>query len=142
MKPNQPTPNASGNSAEGRRSVRRLIQIAACLVGLLCLGTLVSVFLSTQPQTSSPESLAQPETSPSAAMARPSVGSAHAVSASAVAPSARAHFPEPEPAMRQLVDKLVNLEAPDGVWTDELTAAWKQKLQQLIQQGAAGVPAI
>src|SRR5262249_37950705 len=52
--------------------------------------------------------------------------------------------PEPSAYTRQLVNNLFNLDqgAAGLPKPAEQVAAWKQNLQQLIQQGAAGVPAI
>ena len=50
--------------------------------------------------------------------------------------------PEPTPESRRLVASLVYLEIGQGGLTPEQAAAWKQSLQQLIEQGPAGVAAI
>ncbi len=50
--------------------------------------------------------------------------------------------PESSPLTRQLVDALSRLDQFNGPLTPEKVAEWKQNLQMLIQQGAAGVPAI
>jgi hypothetical protein len=60
----------------------------------------------------------------------------------AATPSAAAipRGPEPTPETRRLVSMLANLDL--NTLTPETAAAWKQNLQQLIQNGAAAVPAI
>ena len=50
--------------------------------------------------------------------------------------------PEPSPATRALVTTLTQLDLSQGPLTPEKAAEWKQNLQQLVGQGAAGVPAI
>ena len=50
--------------------------------------------------------------------------------------------PDPSPYARQLVNNLVNLEPAAPPRTPEQIAAWKQNLQQLVQQGAVSLPAI
>ena len=49
---------------------------------------------------------------------------------------------EPTPFTRQLVAGLTQLDLRGGAVTPQQSAQWKQNLQQLVQQGAAGVPAI
>jgi hypothetical protein len=49
---------------------------------------------------------------------------------------------EPSAQTRDLVTSLTKLEVGEGGLTPEQTAAWKQNLRQLIQQGGAAVPAI
>jgi HEAT repeat protein len=49
---------------------------------------------------------------------------------------------EPTPQTRQLVSSLVKLEPQNGILTDDFAKRWKQNLQQLVQQGSAGIPAI
>jgi len=55
---------------------------------------------------------------------------------------APAPMPEPSPQSRQLVASLSNLEQVGRSMTTEQAAAWKQNLQQLVQQGSDSVPAI
>jgi hypothetical protein len=50
--------------------------------------------------------------------------------------------PVPTAETRQLVALLSRLDAAKSPWTPEVAVKWKENLQQLIQQGAAGVPAI
>jgi PBS lyase HEAT-like repeat-containing protein len=50
--------------------------------------------------------------------------------------------PQPTPEARRLVDRLIHLEPSGGSLTEEQAAAWKQNLQDLIVQGAAGAAAI
>src|SRR6266850_1771798 len=50
--------------------------------------------------------------------------------------------PEPSPYTRDLVNKLFKLDQSGVPQTPEQVTAWKQNLQQLVQQGAASVPAI
>src|SRR5260370_24043955 len=50
--------------------------------------------------------------------------------------------PEPSPYTRDLVNKLFKLDQGATPQTPEQVAAWKQDLRQLVQQGAAAVPAI
>jgi hypothetical protein len=56
-----------------------------------------------------------------------------------VAPSKR---PVPSAHTRQLVAALSRLETAKAPWTSEEAVKWKETFQQLVQQGAAGVPAI
>ena len=60
----------------------------------------------------------------------------------ALAPAPTVSRPEPSVYTRQLVAALTNLDFKAGPLTPEKTAAWRQALQQLTQQGAAAVPAI
>jgi HEAT repeat protein len=52
--------------------------------------------------------------------------------------------PQAEPTLqtRQLVSGLVKLEPQNGILTDDYAKRWKQNLQQLVQQGSTGIPAI
>jgi hypothetical protein len=50
--------------------------------------------------------------------------------------------PAPSPYTRQLVNNLVNLPQAGAPITLEQVTAWKQNLQQLVQQGPAALPAI
>jgi hypothetical protein len=50
--------------------------------------------------------------------------------------------PEPAPYTRQLVAGLTQIDLKAGKMTPEQAGQWKQGLQQVIQQGAAAVPAI
>jgi len=50
--------------------------------------------------------------------------------------------PEPSPYTRDLINKLFKLDQGAVPQTPEQVAAWKQDLRQLVQQGAAAVPAI
>jgi hypothetical protein len=50
--------------------------------------------------------------------------------------------PVPTAETRQLVALLSRLDSAKTPWTPQDAVKWKEKLQQLIQQGAAGVPAI
>lgn len=49
---------------------------------------------------------------------------------------------EPTPFTRQLVTSLTQLDIRGGAVTPEQAVQWKQGMQQLVQQGAAAVPAI
>jgi hypothetical protein len=50
--------------------------------------------------------------------------------------------PEPSPVTRDLVNRISNLDQNSIPRTGEQVNAWKQNLQQLVQQGSAAVPAI
>jgi hypothetical protein len=50
--------------------------------------------------------------------------------------------PEPSPLTRELVAGIANLDPARGPITPEQAEQWKQRLGALVQQGAAGVPAI
>ena len=54
----------------------------------------------------------------------------------------KAQLPEPSPFTRQLVANLAQFDFSHGPMTKEQVEAWKQGLQQLGQQGSAGVAAI
>jgi hypothetical protein len=60
------------------------------------------------------------------------------------APAAQPAPPRPEPTAytRQLVTSLTQIDFRSGAMTPEQAGQWKQGLQQLVQQGAATVPAI
>jgi len=49
---------------------------------------------------------------------------------------------EPAPETRRLVQNLVHLESEGGILAAERVATWKKSWQELVQQGAAAVPAI
>jgi HEAT repeat protein len=137
---NKPAPEGDTNRANaGSARLRRRIQIVAAIIGLLLLGALARSFLPAGPRSPVPTEAvgahAQvPDIQP--------ITSGGAVVAERNSSVTRVPAPNPSPALRELVDHLVVLEATGGVWTDELTAAWKRNLQQLIQQGAGAVPAI
>jgi hypothetical protein len=85
--------------------------------------------------SASPVETAQPLPPPPAATSSISPPAA----AAAVQPTLH---PEPSPETRQLVNNLVKLQPQNGTLTDEFAKGWKQNLQQLVQQGASGIPAI
>src|SRR6266404_3968165 len=61
-KPDQKVCTRSTN--KGTTSMRRWIQVVACIIGLLSLGTLVRVFLSTGPLKPSPDAQVDPPAEP------------------------------------------------------------------------------
>jgi hypothetical protein len=141
-KPEQPI----SNSINRIPRLRRCIQIGACLIGLLSLGTLVHILLPPPSQKPSPGAQDEEPIAPqkSAATATlPSAAQANVAAerrGSAAQATHTSSLPPPTPVLRQLVGNLVNLEA--GTWTEEQVAAWKQNYQQLIKQGSDAVPAI
>jgi len=80
----------------------------------------------------------------------PSLASAHETVNAEVSPalpviSQRAQpvvFGNPTAETRELVQNLVQLQATDGVLTQEQAAEWKENLHKLIMQGAVAVPAV
>lgn len=139
----QPTPQPQRTN-----SVRLLFLLASFAV---CIGTVVAGLLwlrgqraaSAAAQSEAAQEQAQAETqtgSPTPSVA-PQRGGATA--SGPRAPSALlALQPEPTPALRQLVNGLVNLDTHGGPMTPEQAATWKENFKLLLEQGSAALPAI
>jgi len=142
-KPDQQT--ATSNNEKAAR-FRRWIQIAACVIGVLALATLVSIFFSDRPQKPSSEAQGDQPGDQQNSEAVPPPNRARAdgqpVLHQPAQPMNSAFQVPPSAGSVQLVNSLVNIDSSTGQWTEEQAAAWKQGLQRLIQQGAEAVPAI
>lgn len=139
-------------------------RVAAWLLGVVCLGSVLVVLLhgwgpkaTPDTQPAAPESqplvrpTAPPKTEPpkeaAAATVRNEAANSSVSAKSPVVsrPAQPAQLPlqaEPSPLTRQLVSRLCPLDPAAGPITAERAAEWKQNLQQLVQQGASAVPAI
>jgi len=154
--------NKNGASPEGARHGARP-RVVIIVVVLSCVAAIVVL----RPKKSAPNSATAPQepsqTAPAVptkvasagsqadeslpiqvsneSAASPTLGRATVQKRVAAEPVA-APRPEPSPYTRQLVNNLVNL-GQDGVpKTPEQINAWRQNLQQLVQQGASALPAI
>jgi hypothetical protein len=141
-------------------SLNRSIRIGAGLVTAVAVGALLVVlFIEQKPKLveeagPSPEPTAQhditppppPTESPQPLSQAPAANSTSSIRSSTPAavpqPVAQPVRPEPTPETRQLVNSLVKLQPQNGVLSEEFAKGWKQNLQQLVQQGPAGIPAI
>jgi hypothetical protein len=126
-------------------SRRSKFQIAAWLVGLACFGALIAMFLPDRaPRESQNSAPAEPQSVLGARSTTPQrTGAAKASATSGQRSALLEHtFPKPTLGTSQMVSRLVNLETTDGVMTEEQVAGWKERMKQLVQQGADAVPAI
>lgn len=136
------------NSNDKSARLRRWIQIAGGVIGVVSVATLVSIFFSAGPQKPAPDAQADPPVEQQNSDAVPASSSPSV----AVVVKPIVHQPAqpmystfqvpPSAGSLQLVSTLVNFESPAPEWTDEQKATWKQRLQQLVQQGSGAVPAI
>jgi hypothetical protein len=143
---NPDTPSAN-NANKNLPSLRRWTQIIACLIGVLSVATLVSIFLSARlpkpsPDAQTGEPAEQQNSETATTPSHPAGPAGQPAMHQPAQPMYSAFQVAPSAGSRQLVNSLVNPESSISEWTDEQKAAWKQRLQQLIQQGAEAVPAI
>ena len=140
--------------------VRSWVRIASVLLILICVGSIALILKNRyEPEASSRlktelvpavgENTVQPQ--PAELVSEPaSIGtgivSANLPAVAQPVPAAlstpQVTVPEPSPESRQLVNRLSRPGQVGQPLTAEQAAEWKQSLQQLIQQGASGVPAI
>ncbi len=153
----------NSNDVGPREPVRKSFLLVIVLVGLVAVGGAIAFFAKRGPAAKSPTESAEAtpaghlppkrvRSSGDAAPAQPTPLPPESVSANpaAVAPPAAPQpplspappRPEPSPYTRQLVNSLTQLDWARGPLTAEQAAEWKNSLQQLVQQGAAAVPAI
>ena len=150
------------------QAIRPSVLIATVLLALACLATGVVFWMKgplskAAPEPPPPAQQSQQDSSHNAVASVPTDENVPVLVANGVAaaaPSGRSALitkrpppssappapavarPEPSPYARQLVNNLVNLEPAALPKTPEQIAAWKQNLQQLVQQGAVSLPAI
>jgi hypothetical protein len=140
------------SNADTGLSFRRSVRIVLGLVAAVSAGVLLASLwpkenLNVTPDTGAvSESTTRQDTAPTAEATQPVSGkqssnSSTRRSAPAQAVQAVVHA-EPTPETRQLVNSLVKLQPENGILTDEFAKEWKQNLQQLVQQGHVGIPAI
>ena len=124
--------------------VQPWLRPAPCLVALVCLAGVVVLLLPRRAPKRAQDSQAAGPRGPSVTQSdtpqRPAPASP--VQTGQPPPALPSIFPQPTLAARQLVNSLINPVSTGGAMTPEHIAAWKQRLQQLIQLGADGVPAI
>lgn len=162
MKQNPDDIGAGKHSASAREPAARFGVVVIILAVILLGGAVIVYMIGKRPRTG-PEYGAAPEPStqqlpvkeapvvvapvaeapvPSVkASSKPTVTSQAPQSAAPSVPAAPS-LPEPTAHTRQLVTTLSRLDLSSGVITPERADEWKLTLQQLVQQGAAAVPAI
>jgi hypothetical protein len=137
----EPTKPGHGvHSTDADCSVRPSMRRAAWLLGLLCLGLLAVVWFARRPAGQSAQ-----DTTPAPSegvVLTPSTTPQRAQATAGQPTQPQTLFVEPAADMRQLVNRLVNLQPAGGMLPEEQAAAWRTNLQQLLGQGAAAVPAI
>jgi len=133
---------------------RHLIRLGAGLLLIVCLVSIAAALWPARIPNAAPvpESASSTpghsaeEPNSQVASSRPNTFGAASSLASAAASPAQTPAPgrqlQPTPESRRLVQSLVHLDSTDGSLTAEQAPAWKQNLQQLVQQGALAVPAI
>ncbi len=151
--------NSGAPSGRPEPAVRPAFRLA--LIGLLAVGTLagVAVYLkqrsansaALKPAPGAPSEEELPTFTQAGAPIKPVVKESTVIDVAAKTPSypgptaairPSVPQPEPNPQSRQLVASLSRLDQLGRSMTAEQAADWKQNLQQLVQQGKDGVPAI
>lgn len=160
------TPNARNNPAASgtdspQEPARRSVRITVLLVGVLALGVVIALKNlrpngdQTGTQASQASTAGQragegardwtPPRPPKIAVSDPNSPDSQASTAPLTAPAVAvpvAPRAEPTPYTRQLVSSLAQFDPNQKEITAEQAAAWKQKMQQLIERGAEAIPAI
>lgn len=118
-----------------------------CLaLGLICAGAFWST-RGTKPEVQKPAEselnpvAVAPDSPPSQSPVTASTTAAHDAKTGSLEPPPQTR-PEPSPLTRQLVSGLTTFDASAGPMSPEQAALWKQNLDTLVKQGAAGVPGI
>jgi hypothetical protein len=142
MKPNSQKANPGQQKSEVD-GIRLPFRIAAYVSAFMCVAALAFFLWPRQAsEVAAVDAQDSPEPSQESSVVKSSSQQpAPAANAPAVR-RAEAAYPEPLPAIRQLVDGLVSPKQLGSGLSEEETAAWKKKLQQLVEQGAGAVPAI
>ena len=140
---------------DSSRSVRLPFRIGSLIVGVLACGALLTLAPRRPPPIAEAESESTPNPRPDSpppseqtedtSIVRKPRGAGNGrvskgLAATTPTPAlARSSLPEPTAETRQLVDSLFQ---PGMALTQDQTTQWKQSLTQLVQQGAAAVPAM
>ena len=139
------------------QSVRTTVRLAGAIAVVVCLGGIWALVRKQQPPPATTQALPPPQSmgenpvhvGPHAGSPAPTTqpdaqgrveGATTAANAPRIAPATSR--PEPTPETRELVARLCQWDKSGGPLTQESVTNWIQNLQQLVQHGAAAVPAI
>src|SRR5262249_13042570 len=111
---------------------RRFLRVAALLAGLLCLAFVAVGLWSRHPQSpnTQPEDAQNVSTASGPSTAPVRAGAHHEVIATQPVVTSRPVYqqPEPTPAMRQMVNSVVDLNPGSGALTEEQALTWRTNL--------------
>src|SRR5262245_50403222 len=130
MKPNAQPDQSKSCRPAGSRRVLLFIQVSAAVIGLLSMGTLATILLSSRSSQNHTSTQAQATSDDSLPkvlkFSQPPLASPKLSTADQSRPVYSPFQLPPTAGTPEMVDKLVNLEWMGGMLTEEQAATWKQ----------------